>query len=110
VKASYFILFGNLILRAQVLQEVLLIIHRGTPGHDKIKSGKYVVSDEDFGGALIPRDKWPESFLPGRCIALSFILKHPGLGDENQCPRCKTLKTWDDKPGRRRWCAAFSAK
>jgi hypothetical protein len=96
--------------RAQVFREVLLIIHRGGPGYDKIESGKYVVSDEDFGGALIPPDKWSDSFRPGRCIALSFLLKHPGVGDEEQCPRCKTLKTCLDKPGRRGWCAAFLAK
>jgi hypothetical protein len=96
---------------AQVFREVLLIMHRGGPGYDKINGGKYVVSDEDFGGALIPRDKWLDSFQPGRRIALSFLLKHPGVGDEKQCPRCKTLKTWlDDQPGRCRWCAPFLSK
>jgi hypothetical protein len=110
VKILNFVLYGNLIPRVQVLREVLLIIHRGAPGYDKIESGKYVVSDEDFGGALIPPEKWLDSFLPGRCIALSFILKLPGVGDEKQCPRCKTFKTWpDEKPGRRRWYAAFLA-
>ncbi|KFY81771.1 hypothetical protein V500_11108 [Pseudogymnoascus sp. VKM F-4518 (FW-2643)] len=84
-------------------REVLLIMHRGGPGYDKIESGKYVVSDEDFGGALIPHSKWSASFQPGKRIALSFILRHPGLGDEKQCPRCRTMETWlDDQPGRRR--------
>ena len=111
MKTSTFISFRKLITRAQVFREVLLIIHRDGPGYDKIESGKYVVSDEDFGGALIPPDKWPDSIQPGKCIALSFILKHPGVGDEKQCPRCKTLNTHlDIKPGRRRWCAAFLAK
>lgn len=83
-------------------------MHRGGPGYDKIESGKYVVSDEDFGGALIPHSKWRDSLQPGKRIALSFILRHPGLGDEKQCPRCRTMETWpDDQPGRRRWYAQF---
>jgi hypothetical protein len=83
-------------------------MHHDSPGYDEIDRGKYVVSDEDFGGALIPRDKWLESFQPGRHIALSFLLKHPGASDEKQCPRCKTFKTClDPQPGRRGWCAAF---
>jgi hypothetical protein len=82
-------------------------MHRGSPGYDEIDSGKYVLSDEDFGGALIPTDKWDQSFRPGRHIALSFLLKLPGAGDENQCPRCKTSKTCPDAQptGRRGWYA-----
>jgi hypothetical protein len=52
-------------------------MHRGGPGYDKIERCKYVVSDEDSYGALIPQDKWLDSFQPGRRIALSFQLKHP---------------------------------
>jgi hypothetical protein len=94
----------------QVFREILLIMHRGGPGYDKIDSGKYVVSDEDFGGALIPRERWHDSVLPGRHIGLSFLLKHPGASDEKHCPRCRTSSTWlDDQPGRRRWYVALLA-
>src|SRR5438552_3814856 len=37
--------YRKLISRSQVFRDVLLIMHRDTPGYDKIKSGKYVVSD-----------------------------------------------------------------
>jgi hypothetical protein len=85
-------------------------MHRGGPGYDKIEGGKYVISDEDSGGALVARDKWLDRVQPGKRIGLSFLLKHPGSRDEKQCPRCKTLKTWlDNHPGRRRWYAGFSA-
>ena len=40
-------------------------MHRGSPGYDEIDSGEYVLSDEEFGGALIPPDKWDQSFGQG---------------------------------------------
>jgi ankyrin repeat protein len=110
VNTAYAILFyPMLISSAQIFRDVLLIMHRDRPGYNKIKNGKYVVSDEDSGGALISRDKWLDSFQPGRRIALSFILKHPGAGEEKQCPRCKTSKTCPngDHPGQQRWLASF---
>src|SRR6266516_2730908 len=83
-------------------------MHRDTPGYDQIESGKYVVSNEDANGTLISPDEWPDSFRPGRRIALSFLLKHPLSSDEKQCPRCKTLKTWPDvHPRQRKWYAGF---
>lgn len=79
-------------------------MHKETPGYDKIKDGKYVVSDEDASGALVLRDKWQESIKPGKRIGLSFVLKHPGTSDEKQCPRCRSIHThWSDHPGQRRW-------
>ncbi|KAI9786687.1 MAG: hypothetical protein M1839_006238 [Geoglossum umbratile] len=92
-----------LVCSPDIFREILLIMHRGGPGYDKIQGGKYVVSDEDSGGALVPRDKWLDRIQPGKRIGLSFLLKHPGARDEKQCPRCKTLETWfDDHPGQRR--------
>ena len=79
-------------------------MHRDGPGYDKVDDGKYVVSDEDFGGALIPVNKWNDSFQPGRHIGLSFVMKLPPATDEKECPRCKTLETLNDNhPGQRRW-------
>src|SRR5277367_5659824 len=79
-------------------------MHRDSPGYEKIERGKYVISDEDAGGALIRRDKWPNSFRPGKHIGLSFLLKHPGARDNRECPRCKTLKTTPGyHEGQKRW-------
>ena len=79
-------------------------MHRDSPGYEKIERGKYVVSDEDSGGALIRQDKWLDSFRPGKRIGLSFLLKHPGARDNRECPRCKTLKTTPGyHEGQRRW-------
>lgn len=76
-----------------VFRDVLLITHKNCPGYDRIQSGKYVVSDEDADGALVPRDRWRESIRPGRHIAVSFLLKHPGAGSDEHCPRCNSSKT-----------------
>jgi hypothetical protein len=83
-------------------------MHRGTPGYDKIESGRYVVSNEDANGTLISPDTWLDSFQPGRRIALSFLLKHPLSSNEKQCPRCKTLQTRGHvHAGQRKWYAGF---
>ena len=100
--------YRKLISHSQVFRDVLLIMHRDTPGYDKIKSGKYVVSDEDSGGALVPKDKWQDSFQPGRHIGLSFLLRHPGARDEKECPRCRAPGARPgNHPGQRRWCVGF---
>ncbi|KAH0551361.1 hypothetical protein GP486_007422, partial [Trichoglossum hirsutum] len=84
-------------------------MHRNTPGYDKIKCGKYVISDEDSSGALVPRERWLDFLQPGKRIGLSFIMRHPGVRDEKQCPRCRSSTTWlDDRPGQRRWYVGFS--
>lgn len=68
-------------------------MHRGLPGYNKIQNGKYIVSDESNEGALVQLETWHRSFQPGRQIALSFLLRYPGKGDEKHCPRCCQFKT-----------------
>ena len=82
-------------------------MHRDGPGYQKIENGRYIVSDEDASGALVRREKWNDSFKPGRRIGISFLLKYPGGGAE-ACLRCQTLKTLPaDNPGQRRWQASI---
>ncbi len=83
----------------------MLILHRDRPGYDKIESGKYIVSDEDGGGALVPRESWRDTVKPGRQIGLSFLLKHPGADNDEECPRCRADETKDSvHVGQKQWC------
>ncbi|KAF1815314.1 hypothetical protein P152DRAFT_181762 [Eremomyces bilateralis CBS 781.70] len=77
----------------EVFRDVLLLMHKGGPGYEKVESGKYVVSDEDRGGELVPLDRWSETFQPGKRIGLSFLMKHPPSNNEKQCPRCMSMNT-----------------
>jgi hypothetical protein len=79
-------------------------MHRDTPGHEPIEKGKYVITDEDDKGNLIPKEKWNEIVRPGMHIGMSFVLKHTGVRESRECPRCKSLKTTlSYHEDRRRW-------
>lgn len=89
---------------SQTFRDVLLIMHRDAPGYERIQKGKYVVSNEDAKGTLIQREKWNEIVRPGMHIGLSFVLKHPGMRESQECLRCKSLQTTlSYRENRRRW-------
>jgi len=67
---------------------------RGLPGHQKVLSREYSLSDEG-SQKDITSTVWAENITPGRLISMSILFRHmdnaPRVTDfKSKCPSCKT--------------------
>ncbi|PUU76604.1 hypothetical protein B9Z19DRAFT_989762 [Tuber borchii] len=76
---------------------------RGLPGHQKVISREYSVSDEksqkDFTAT-----EWVENITSGRLVSMSMLFHHHmGNAFKSKCPKCKTPGPFSAGWGSRRW-------
>ena len=79
---------------------------RGLPGHQKVLSGEYSVSDECQKD--ITSTEWVENITPGRLVSMSMLFRHMddafGVTDfKSKCPSCKTPGAFSTGGGNRGW-------
>ncbi|PWW75660.1 hypothetical protein C7212DRAFT_358554 [Tuber magnatum] len=79
---------------SEMFHSFLELSFRGLPGHRKVLSREYSVTDE-VSQREITSTKWVENIASGRLISMSVLFRHmdsaPGVTDfKGKCPNCKT--------------------
>jgi hypothetical protein len=90
----------------QTFHDVLEIMHRNQPGHNKIIQRDYRLADEDSNGEIIDENNWTESVKPAMSISLSMLLRKQyfSYGSSRKCPRCSMICKGPELSGQRlRW-------
>jgi len=80
---------------------------RGLPGHQKVLSKEYSVSDGESQKDIVSTE-WVENITPGRLVSMSVLFRRidnaSGVTDfKNKCPSCKTPGAFSSSGGRHGW-------
>ncbi|RPB04532.1 hypothetical protein L873DRAFT_1799455 [Choiromyces venosus 120613-1] len=92
---------------AEIFHGFLELLFRGLPGHQKVLSKEYSVSDGDSQKDITSAG-WVENITPGRLISMSMLFRHmdsaPKVTDfKTKCPSCKTPGAFNVAGNSRGW-------
>ncbi|CUS12089.1 unnamed protein product [Tuber aestivum] len=92
---------------SEMFHNFLELSFRGLPGHQKVLSREYSVTDEE-SQREITSTGWLENITSGRLISMSMLFRHmdsaPKVTDfKSKCPSCKTLGAFSTAGDSRGW-------
>ena len=78
----------------EMFYSFLELSFRGLPGHRKVLSGEYSISDGESQNDITPTE-WDKNIAPGRFVPMSMLFRHLanpyGVTDfKSRCLRCET--------------------
>ena len=87
----------------EMFHDFLELSFRGRPGHRKVLSREYSVSDEK-SQKDITSTEWVENITPGRLVSMSMLFRHHmDNAFKSKCPRCKTPSAFGGGGSSRGW-------
>ena len=83
--------------------DLLELSFRGLPGHQKVISREYSVSDDKSQKDITPTE-WVENITPGKLVSMSMLFRHHMDNTfKSKCPSCKTPGAFSGGGSSRGW-------